>query len=307
MIKHLGQRPLIMGIVNVTPDSFSGDGVMTQKAAIDLALQMIRQGADILDIGGESSRPGATPVSIEEEIRRVIPVITSIMKEFSSRYDRSDSPPLAGRVREGGVQHEPQVRISVDTTKAEVADAAIAAGATIINDISALQGEGMMSLAARSKPYVVLMHNSVKAGAVTQDAWLGSRFDAPDVNGDIIEIVARELGERISAARNAGIAADKIIADPGLGFGKTVEQNLALINRLDELKIRLGLPVLIGPSRKNFIGRILDLPVEERLEGTAACVAVAVMRGADIIRVHDVKEMARVVKMTAIIKEKGQK
>jgi len=281
MIRNLGRRPLIMGIINVTPDSFSGDGMMKHAdyvaAAVHNAMQMVVDGADLIDIGGESSRPGAQPISAEEEMCRVVPAIAAIHKEV-------------------------RVPIAIDTVKAEVAAVALDAGAAIINDISALSDPAMMKLATAHNAYVVLMHNRATAEATIEDKRLGGAYAAP-AYGDIVDDVAAALGERIQAAHAAGIATEKIIADPGLGFGKTVEQNLALIERLGELKTRLGVPVLIGPSRKSFIGKILDTPVGERLEGTAACVAIGVMHGADIVRVHDVKEMARVVKMVGAIKK----
>ncbi len=269
-----------MGILNVTPDSFSGDGLMSANDAVNAALrqaeQMIANGADILDIGGESTRPGAVPVNADEEIRRTIPVIEAL------RHTMPDMP------------------LSIDTMKAEVAAKAVAAGAAIINDISgAQQNPAMLALAARHGVFLVLMHNSSSADAVTKDLRLGAMYEAPS-SGDIVSDVKNQLKNLADNAMKAGVAREKIIVDPGLGFGKTIEQNLRLINELDKLK-ELGFPVLAGPSRKSFIGRTLDLPVEERLEGTAACVAACVMRGAAILRVHDVKEMARVAKMTATI------
>lgn len=268
-----------MGILNVTPDSFSGDGLMAQKdyvvAAHDLALEMLKDGADILDIGGESSRPGAEPVSTDEEIRRVLPVIDLIKKAV------------------------PQALIAVDTVKAAVADAALQTGAFMINDISALGDKGMAAIVAKHKAYLVLMDNRSKAQNVTRDAKVGGEYQAA-VDGDIVPVVARDLAARAELAKQRGVVADKILLDPGIGFGKSLEQNLALINRVDELR-ELGYPVLIGPSRKSFIGRVLDTDVEERLEGTAAAVAVSALRGAAIIRVHDVKFMARVAKMAAAI------
>jgi dihydropteroate synthase len=279
------KKPLVMGVINVTPDSFSGDGVMAQgdhaKAAGELANRMIAEGADILDIGGESSRPGAAAISAEEEKRRVVPVIAAIRK-------------IA-----------PSLPLAVDTVKAEVAAAALDAGATIINDISALAADAdMAKLVAKRGTYVVLMHNRSNAGAVAYDAKIGGQYEAPGY-ANIVEDVAADLERRIAAARAAGIAANKIIADPGLGFGKTVEQNCALINRLDRLKARLKCPILIGPSRKSFIGHALDQPVEGRLEGTAATVAIGVLRGADIVRVHDVGFMARVAAMAQILADSG--
>jgi len=274
-----------MGVINVTPDSFSGDGVMTANdyvaAAVDLAAHMIADGADIIDIGGESSRPGATSISAEEEIRRVVPVITAIKKTAAG------------------------IPIAIDTVKAKVAEAAIDAGASIMNDISALTRDANMAkLAAARGAYVILMHNRSDAAVVTKDKKIGSQYEAPVYN-DIVEDVVSELSKRIESARAAGVAEDKIIVDPGLGFGKTVEQNCILINQLDRLKAKLGRPVLIGPSRKSFIGRALDLPVEARLEGTAAAVAIGVLRGADIVRVHDVQFMARVAAMARMIAFSG--
>jgi dihydropteroate synthase len=274
------KRPLVMGILNVTPDSFSGDGLMAQEdyvsASLVQAVRMVEEGADIIDVGGESSRPGALPVSANEEIRRIGPVIAAI------------------RIKLGPVS------IAVDTVKAEVARAALEAGANIVNDISALAFDaGMAKLIAAQDAYVILMHNRSKASDVMQDARIGSEYQA-NAAGDIVDDVAKDLEARAQFAQSAGIAKDKIILDPGLGFGKTPGQNLALIRHVDKLK-KLGYPVLIGSSRKSFIGRVLDLPVEERLEGTAATVAVAALLGADIIRVHDVKFMARTAKMAAAI------
>jgi len=273
--------PLIMGIINVTPDSFSGDGLLRDnnyvEAALTQAEQMIADGADILDIGGDSSRPGSVSVPAEEEIRRVIPVISAIKKRFGA------------------------MTIAVDTVKATVADHSLREGATIVNDILALTGDVRISeVIARHKASVVLMHNRAKAENVSSTSKIGGQYDAPEYE-DVITDVARDLKASVAFALGSGIAKDKIILDPGIGFGKTPEQNLALIAQLDTIKT-LGFPVLVGPSRKSFIGRILDAAVEERLEGTAACVAVSVMKGADIIRVHDVKFMARVAKMTAALK-----
>lgn len=279
MTFDLGKRPLIMGIINVTPDSFSGDGVMQEQdyvsAAAKLAARMIGEGADILDIGGESSRPGAVPVSAEEEIRRVAPVVAAIRKQ------------------------SPDVAIAVDTVKASVAEAALDAGASIVNDISALQGDAeMAALIAKRGAYVVLMHN--RSGAAVNDKKIGGEYAASDY-GDVVEEVIADLATRIKVARKAGIAMDKIIVDPGLGFGKNPAQNCALITRLDRIKTKLHVPVLIGPSRKSFIGRVLDVPADDRLEGTAAVVTVGILRGADIVRVHDVKFMANLAKMTHAI------
>lgn len=287
MLPGTAKRPLIMGILNMTPDSFSGDGLLAGRdysapataadrdilRAVAQAAQMVEEGADILDVGGESSRPGSTPVSVEEEIRRTVPVIAAIREKFA------------------------HIPIAVDTVKAAVAQAALNAGATIINDISALGDPPMAPLVVAHQCPVILMDNRSNPEAVTQDAKIGGEYKAAE-NADIVEEVKRNLLARAAAAQAAGIARDKIILDPGLGFGKTVEQNLALIRHLDRLKA-LGYPVLVGPSRKSFIGRVLDMPVEGRLEGTAALVAASVLNGADIIRVHDVPFMARVAKMAA--------
>ena len=273
-------RPIIMGILNITPDSFSGDGLLMADdyvaAALDLAKKMIEDGASILDVGGESSRPGAVPVDEDEEMRRVIPVIKALKEKLGA------------------------VHIAIDTVKVSVAEAALKAGATILNDISALASDPKMAaLVAKHQAYVVLMHNMSNQAAVSFDKKLGSQYHAPRY-GSITEDVKHDLALRAQMAEKAGIDRHKIILDPGIGFGKTIEQNLALINHIDQLKL-LQYPVLIGVSRKSFIGRALNLPVEERLEGTAACMAAAVLRGGDIFRVHDVKFMARVAQMAALI------
>lgn len=284
MIRKLNfvHRPFVMGIVNVTPDSFSGDGIMRADkfvpAAFDQAKQMLDEGADILDIGGESSRPGFTPVSADEEIRRTIPVIRMLRDKFGSK-------PL----------------LSIDTVKAQVASAALEAGADIVNDVSALASDqDMAKLVASCGCAVVLMHNRARSEAFQKDARVGGHYD-PAHYDDVVEDVKRELMQAVERAQQAGIVADQIILDPGLGFGKSVEQNLALIHHLPSIR-QLGFPVLMGPSRKSFIGHVLDVPVDERLEGTAATVAISIFLGADIIRVHDVKYMARVAKMAAAIK-----
>ncbi|HNQ66551.1 MAG TPA: dihydropteroate synthase [Smithella sp.] len=277
------KKPLIMGIINVTPDSFSGDGIEPTPDYIERAIfqaeQMVAEGADILDVGGESSRPGHVPVSAEEEICRVVPVISSIKKTLGTAQT-----------------------IAVDTVKSVVAEEALKAGASIVNDISALANDPHMGeVAARYGAQVVLMHNRAKATAVSYDAKIGGQYVAPEY-ANIIDDVTHELAERVEAALKAGIARDKIILDPGIGFGKTPQQNLTLIAQLGKIKA-LGFPVLIGPSRKSFIGHILDVAINDRIEGTAACVALAVMEGADIVRVHEVKYMARIAKMAAAIKE----
>ncbi len=260
-------RPLVMGIVNVTPDSFyDGGRYNLPEQAVARALELVDQGADILDVGAESTRPGAYPVSQEEELARLIPVVTE----------------LAQRVT---------VPISVDTRKASVAQAALNVGACIVNDVSALQwDQAMASVVARSGAAVVLMHMRGTPQTMQQ---------APQY-GDVVKEVASFFHERIQAAGSAGISKTHIILDPGIGFGKLLEHNLTLLNRLSELTI-LGCPVLVGLSRKAFIGQLLDRPVEHREWGTAAAVALAVDRGAAILRVHDVAMMADVVKVAAAV------
>ena len=252
-------RVLIMGILNVTPDSFSDGGrFLSPDAAVKRALIMEKEGADIIDVGGESSRPGAEPVPVEEELRRVIPVLER----------------LRGKLR---------IPISIDTTKAEVAEAALRAGASIVNDISALRFDpAMASVVAEFGAGLVLMHMLGTPKTMQQD---------PHYE-DVVREVREFLAERALYAQSQGIPREAIAVDPGIGFGKTVEHNLELLRRLPEL-VELGFPVLVGPSRKSFIGAILGLGVEERLEGTLVACAVAVVRGADILRVHDVREVRR--------------
>jgi dihydropteroate synthase len=273
-----------MGILNLTPDSFSGDGLLQGDLGLDAVLEQARAclaaGADILDLGGESTRPGAAAVPAGEELARVIPAIRL----------------LAG--------HFPQAVISVDTYKALVAAAALDAGAHMINDIWGLRADPDMArlAAARGVP-IVLMHNRLTPNSAEVRARLGGRYvGVPYEN--LLEDVKRELLECVALARAAGIRDDQIILDPGIGFGKTVPQNLELLNRLGEVRA-LGYPLLVGPSRKSFIGYTLDLPPDQRLEGTAAAVAIGIARGADIVRVHDVPEMARVARMAdAIVRQR---
>ena len=271
-----GERTYVMGILNATPDSFSGDGLWASAAGLELAVaqaqQMVADGADILDIGGESTRPGSTPVGADEELARVVPVIEAVRTAVS-------------------------VPISVDTYRASVAAAALDAGAEWINDVWGLRMDPDMAalVAARGCP-VVIMHNRSKPKDVAQEERLGGRFVGVAYD-DLLADVSRELLQSVDLAFAAGVRPEQIILDPGVGFGKTVSQNLQLINELDQIKA-LGYPVLLGPSRKSFIGYTLDLPPEERLEGTAAAVAIGIDRGADIVRVHDVRAMARVARMT---------
>jgi dihydropteroate synthase len=278
-----GSRTYVMGILNITPDSFSGDGLLAQsraagevEAPIRQAKEFLSNGADILDVGGESTRPGSQSVSAVEEIERVIPVISALANEF------------------------PDALISIDTYKARVAEEAFKAGAHILNDVWALRADPeLASVAAAARVPVILMHNrsnpaSVEVREQLGNAYIGSEYE------NLIEDVKRELLVSVELTKKAGIEESYIILDPGIGFGKTREHNLELINRLDKIRA-LGYPVLLGPSRKSFIGFTLDLPADQRVEGTAATVAVGIARGADIVRVHDVKEMARVAKMTDAI------
>ncbi len=260
-----GRRTFIMGVLNVTPDSFSGDGVMDVSAAVARGAQLLADGADLIDVGGESTRPGAQPVALEEELRRIIPVIDALVRTV------------------GAV-------VSIDTMKAEVARRGLAAGAAMINDVSALRTDpAMAAVVASHRAPVVLMHG-----------YGGASVERPGT-GDIMNEVVEFLRDRIEFAVAAGIPRESILVDPGFGFGKTVEQNLALLRRLRELRV-LKQPILIGPSRKGTIGRLLGgLPVQDRGEGTAAAVAVSIMQGADMVRVHDVRAMARVAQMTDVI------
>jgi len=274
-----GSRTYMMGILNVTPDSFSGDGLLSEAQVMDAALnsarQMLADGADILDLGGESTRPGSEPVPVEEELRRVIP----ILRELRQLTDAI---------------------LSIDTSKTAVAAAALEAGADMVNDVWGLRLDpDMAGVVAEAGVPVVLMHNRSTPKATSIDSALGGRYVGVEYD-DLIEDVKRELDICLDIARRAGIADERIILDPGIGFGKTVSQNLELINRLDEIKA-LGYPLLLGTSRKSFIGYTLDLPFDQRAEGTAATTAIGIAHGADIVRVHDVLMNARVARMTDAI------
>lgn len=256
-----GARTYIMGIVNVTPDSFSGDGLRDDvEAAVAQARAFVAAGADIIDVGGESTRPGHEPVNEETELARVVPVVRAIASAVSAP-------------------------ISIDTSKAGVATAALQAGARVINDVWALAADPRLPrVAASAAVPVILMHNQE-----------GTRYR------DLVPDIIAALATRVRAAEAAGIARSRLIIDPGIGFGKTGEHNLEVIDRLNELK-SLGLPILFGPSRKRFIGHILgDAPPEQRLEGTAAAVAIGIARGADIVRVHDVPAMVKVARVADAI------
>ena len=260
-----GTRTFVMGIVNVTPDSFSGDGLLGRdrdplRAAVAQAQAMIADGADILDVGGESTRPGHDPVDTAEEQRRVVPVIAAIRAEL------------------------PDAPISVDTTKRDVAVAALDAGADLINDVWGVAPDNaQLRLAADRGVPIVLMHNR-----------------AEPVYADVIPEVLADLRSAVGRALEAGVLEDAIIIDPGFGFGKTPEHNLALLRHLADFR-SLGRPVLLGTSRKSTLGRVLDLPPEERLEATIATTALAAAAGVDIVRVHDVRPNARAARMVDAI------
>ena len=251
-----GRRTYVMGVVNVTPDSFSGDGLAYDvEAAVEQGLRMCGDGADIIDVGGESARPGFEPIAPEEEIRRTVPVVERLVREVD-------------------------VSISIDTYKAEVARAALAAGASLVNDVYGFRREPeVAAVAAEFGVPAVAMHNQ-------RDR------EFQDVIGDI----TAGLVESLRIARERGLPDERVIIDPGFNFGWTEEQALEMLRRLGELRA-LGRPLLVGTSRKSTIGVVLGLPVEERLEGTAATVALAIASGVDIVRAHDVKEMARVARM----------
>ncbi len=255
-----GSRTYVMGVLNITRDSFSGDGLADNvEAAVEQGRRFEAEGADILDVGGESTRPGFEPISVEEEISHVVPVIRGLVQEVS-------------------------LPVSIDTYKLDVAEAAIRAGAHMLNDIWGFRhDERMARLAAESGLAAVVMHN---------------QRDRPfrDVVGDLLG----GFRESLRIARKADVPEERLILDPGFGFGWTEKQNLEMLRRLGELRV-LGRPILIGTSRKSTIGAVLDLPVEERLEGTAATVVIAIANGADIVRVHDVKAMVRVARMTDAI------
>ncbi len=265
---RLGERTLLMGILNVTPDSFSDGGRLAgAEAAVARGLELFAEGADWVDVGGESTRPGAARVTAEEELRRVVPVVEGL------------------RARGAGP-------LSVDTSRAAVARAALDAGADIVNDVSALRYDpAMAALVAERRVPAVLMH-------------LRGAFEAmhrAPAYADVMGEVVRELADCVACAERAGIARDRLLVDPGLGFSKAAEHSLEALRRLPEMAA-LDLPVLVGPSRKRFIGQLLELPVERRVMGTAAAVASAVLLGAHVVRVHDVAAMAEVVKVADAIR-----
>jgi len=273
---HWGRQTYIMGIINATPDSFSGDGLFNEAGWVEQAvaqgLRLVAEGAHILDVGGESTRPGAAEVAAEEELRRVIPVIQALRQVTN-------------------------VPISIDSYKAVVAAAALEAGADMVNDVWGLRMDADMAqvCAARQVP-VILMHNRSNPRNAMQQARLGGSY-VGTVYQDLLADIAAELQQSIDLAKSAGISDEQIMIDTGIGFGKTVAQNLTLLNNTAYFKA-LGYPILIGSSNKSFIGYTLDLPPDERMEGTAATVAIAIARGADMVRVHNVKAMSRVARMT---------
>jgi len=275
-----GERTYIMGILNLTPDSFSGDGLMSGddyvKNAIEQARQFLEEGADILDIGAESTRPGSEPITAEDELQRLMPALEAIRKEH------------------------PRTLISVDTYKSQVAQVVLQAGADWINDIWGLHADPQLAgVAATFQSGLVLMHNSSQNAKVELKDGLGGRY-VQTIGKDIIAVIKQGLLESANQALQAGMIKENIILDPGIGFGKNVTQNLEIIRRLREIKA-LGYPLLVGPSRKSFIGYTLNLPPDQRLEGTAAAVALSVAGGADIVRVHDVQAMQRVARLSDAI------
>ena len=277
-----GSRTYLMGILNITPDSFSGDGLLSGKDQPDYVQQALEQarhfvaaGVDMLDVGGESTRPGSQPVALERELERVLPVVRALAAELDAL-------------------------ISIDTYKSQVAEAALEAGAQLVNDVWGLRADPQLAVVARRfNAPLILMHNRSSWVHAEVKEKLGGHYVGMEYE-NLLEDVKRELLESVALAHEGGVPDEQIILDPGIGFGKTVEQNLELIDRLDEIR-QLGYPILLGPSRKSFIGYTLDLPPDQRIEGTAAGVAVGIVRGADIIRVHDVAYMSRVARMTDAI------
>jgi dihydropteroate synthase len=263
---ELGSRSMVMGVINVTPDSFSGDGLgMDVQAALDQARAMVEAGADVLDVGGESTRPGHEPVAAEDELRRAVPVVERLASEVD-------------------------VPISIDTRKALVAEAALASGACIVNDVSGLRhDENLARVAGNAGCGLILQH------------W------HPRSREDTVDWVVEDLRWSVQRAREAGVEPEDIIIDPGLGFGKSADESMELVRRLRELKASLLHPVLIGPSRKRFVGEALGgLPHDQRTEGTIGAAIVAVMHGADMVRVHDVLPTVRALKVVDAIMASGR-
>jgi dihydropteroate synthase len=266
-----GERTYVMGIINLSPDSFSGDGLDVPEAAVAQARRFVKEGADILDIGGESTRPGFAPVSVEEEIARVVPVIKK----------------LAGEIG---------VPISLDTSKSEVAAEALKAGAAMLNDVWGLKRDPKLAeLAAKNNVPIILMSNQRDKGGFDARIKRDTSF-YDDVLGEVVA----SLKQSLEIALTLGVPRENIVLDPGLGFGKRWQQDMEIIRRLSELKV-LGRPILVGASRKSFIGKVLDVTADDRKEGDAAVIAISITMGADVVRVHDVKEMARVCRMADAI------
>ena len=280
LLPELGKKTYIMGIINLTPDSFSGDGLLRERDYIRTALlqaeHFIQDGCDILDLGAESTRPGATPISTEDELNRLLPVVRSLREEM------------------------PNVVLSIDTYKAETARACLEEGADIINDSWGFRYDpDMAGTVAIANATAILMHNRTQ-GAQAVNSELGGRYEGVKYD-DIVTEVRDWLAEAVDLAVEAGVRPDRIILDPGIGFGKTIEQNLFLLKHIDMLR-DLGFPILLGVSRKGFIGHTLNLPQGERLEGSLAANAWGVLHGADILRVHDVKETVRLARMLDAIR-----
>jgi len=266
-LSNIGHRTLVMGILNVTPDSFSDGGLFVNvESAVEHANKMMEDGADIIDIGGESTRPGAEVIPLDVELDRVIPIISKLSKSAN-------------------------ICVSIDTYKSSVAKIALDNGACMVNDISAMSDPDMAETVAKAGVPIVLMHKK----GTPKDMQIAPHYDS------LIAEITQYLQDKIHIAEKSGISSDKIIIDPGIGFGKTVAHNLEILRRLSEFR-SLGKPILIGTSRKSFIGKILDVSdPKDRIDGTSATVAIAITNGADIIRVHDVKQMATVARMTDAI------
>jgi len=280
LLPELGKKTYVMGIINLTPDSFSGDGLLRERDYIRTAMlqaeHFMQDGCDILDVGAESTRPGAVEINAEEELDRLLPVVKTLREEM------------------------PNVILSIDTYKAETARACLAEGAQVINDIWGFRYDpAMAGTVAEAGATAILMHNRTQgAQAVTSE--LGGRYEGVEYE-DIVTEVREWLAEAAESAIEAGVRPDRIIIDPGIGFGKTTEQNLFLLKHIDELR-ELGFPILLGISRKGFIGHTLNLPQGERLEGSLAANAWGVLHGADILRVHDVRETVRLARMLDAIR-----
>ena len=280
LLPELGKKTYIMGIINLTPDSFSGDGLLRERDYIRTALlqaeHFMQDGCDILDVGAESTRPGAAAISADEELNRLLPVVKSLREQM------------------------PDTILSIDTYKAETARVCLAEDAQIINDIWGFRFDpDMAGTVAEAGATAILMHNRTQ-GAQAVNSELGGRYEGVEYE-DVVSEVRDWLAEAAESAIEAGVRPDRIIVDPGIGFGKTIEQSLFLLKHIDELR-ELGFPILLGISRKGFIGHTLNLPQGERLEGSLAANAWGVLHGADILRVHDVRETVRLARMLDAIR-----